>query len=146
MIINDEIIDDINLAREILSSENYSIVVICDGKILNHKKGDGIKPFMKIIDELGDDLEGKVIGDRILGKASAFLCRYSKVRGVYSPQATKTAIAILIIGGIPCQTDEMIPFIKNRNGDGLCPFEKMLKNVESPEEAYKILNENVIRD
>jgi hypothetical protein len=146
MNINDEVIDDINLAREILSSEDYSIVVISDGKVLNHKKGDGVKPFMRIIDEIGNDLEGKIIGDRILGKASAFLCRYSNVRGVYSPQATKTAIAILIIGGIPCQTDEIIPFIKNRNGDGLCPFEKMLQNIESPEEAYKILNEKVIRD
>jgi hypothetical protein len=146
MNVNDEIIDDINLAREVLSSDDYSMVVISDGKILNHIKGDGLKPFMKIIDELGDDLEGKVIGDRILGKASAFLCRYSKVKGVYSPQATKTAIAILIIGKIICQADEIITFIKNRNGDGLCPFEKMLQNVETPGKAYKILNENVIRD
>jgi len=146
MNLDDDIIADINLAREILSIEDYSIVVISYGKILNHKKGDGVKPFMQIIDELGNDLEGKVIGDRILGKASAFLCRYSNVKGVYSPQATKTAIAILIIGGIPCQTDEMIPFIKNRKGDGLCPFENMLQDVEYPEDAYKILNENVIRD
>lgn len=144
MNVNDEIIDDIKLAREILKSEDYSMVVISDGKILKHIKGDGIKPFMKIIDELGNNLEGKVIGDRILGKASAFLCRYSKVKGVYSPQATKTAIAILIIGGIICQADEIIPFIKNRNEDGLCPFEKMLQNVESPDKAYKILKENVI--
>ena len=146
MNVSDDLIRDIDIARNALLSEDYSIVVVSDGKILNHKKGDGVKPFMKIIDELGNDLEGKVIGDRILGKASAFLCRYAKVRCVYSPQATKTAIAILIIGGIPCQADDMIPFIKNRNGDGLCPFEKMLQNVESPEEAYKILNENVIRD
>lgn len=40
----------------------------------------------------------------------------------------------------------MIPFISNGMGDGLCSFENMLKNVESPEEAYKILNEMVIRD
>ena len=146
MNVTDEIIADINIARETLSTEDYSIVVIRDGKILIHKQGDGIRPIMSIIDELGDELEGTVIGDRILGKASAFLCRYSKVKGVYSPQATKTAIAILIIGGIPCQADEMIPFITNRSGDGLCPFEKMLQNVESPDEAYKILKDNVIID
>jgi len=144
MNVNDEIINDINLARKTLSSEDYSIVVISGGKILTHEKGDGVKPFMKTINELGNNLDGKVIGDRILGKASAFLCRYSKLKGVYSPQATKTAIAILITGGIICQADEVIPFIKNRNGDGLCPFEKMLQNVESPDEAYKILKENVI--
>ena len=146
MNVNDEIINDMNLARIILSSEDYSIVVIQNEKILSHKKGEGIKPILKIIDELGDEIEGTVIGDRILGKASAFLCRYSKVKGVYSPQATKTAIAILIIGGIPCQADEMIPYIKNRSGDGLCPFENILQNVESPEEAYKILKDKVIMD
>jgi len=146
MKLTDEIIKDINLARVILSSEDFSIVIIRDGKILSHKKGDGIKPILKIIEELGDEIKGTVVGDRILGKASAFLCSYSKVKGVYSPQATKTAIAILIIGGIPCQADEMIPFIKNRTGDGLCPFEKMLQNVETPEEAYKILKDNVIMD
>ncbi len=146
MVISEEIIKDMNLARIILSSEDYSIVVIQDGKILIHKKGDGIKPILKVIDELGDEMQDTVVGDRILGKASAFLCRYSKVKGVYSPQATKTAIAILIIGKISCQVDEMIPVIKNKSGDGLCPFEKMLKNVESPEEAYRILKEKVIWD
>lgn len=146
MIVSDDIINDMNLARKILSSEDFSIVVVRDGKLLSHKKGDGIKPILKIIDELGEEIKGTVIGDRILGKASAFLCRYSKVNGVYAPQATKTAIAILIIGGIPCQADEMIPFIKNRSGDGLCPFENMLQNVESPEEAYNILKDNVIMD
>ena len=146
MIVNDEIIQDISLARKILSSEDYSIVVIRNEKILGHNKGDGIKPILKTIDELGEDIEGTVIGDRILGKASAFLCRYSNVRGVYSPQATKTAIAILIVGGIPCQADEMIPFITNRSGDGLCPFEKMLQDVESPEDAYKILKDKVVWD
>lgn len=146
MVVSEEIIKDMNLARIILSSEDYSIVVIRDGKILIHKKGDGIKPILKVIDELGDEMKDTVVGDRILGKASAFLCRYSKVKGVYSPQATKTAIAILIIGEIPCQIDEMIPVIKNKTGDGLCPFEKMLKNVESPEEAYKILKEKAIWD
>jgi len=146
MVVSEDIIKDMNLARTTLSSEDYSIVVIRDGKILIHKKGDGIKPILKVIDELGNEMQDTVVGDRILGKASAFLCRYSKVKGVYSPQATKTAIAILIIGGIPCQVDEMIPVIKNKAGDGLCPFEKMLKNVESPEEAYTILKQNVIWD
>ena len=36
--------------------------------------------------------------------------------------------------------------IINRNGNGLCPFEEMLKDVDSPDEAYKILKEKVIGD
>ena len=146
MIVNDEIIKDINIARSTLSSEEYSIVLIRDEKILKYKREIGIRSILELIEEIGDEIKEMVVGDRILGKASAFLWRYSKIRGIYSPQATKTAIAILIIGGIPCQADEMIPFIVNNNTNYLSSFEKMLQNVESPEEAYKILKGNVIMD
>jgi hypothetical protein len=94
---------------------------------------------------MGDDIHDSVIGDRILGRASALLCRYTKVRAVYSPQATKTAIALLIMGSIPSQVDQLIPFIKNRDGNGLCPFEKSLQNINEPKEAYNVLKEKVLK-
>ena len=131
--------EDIDLAREILSESEYSIAVVKNGTVLTKKQGDGIRPILEAIDELGQKMQGSAVGDRILGKASALLCAYSKVSSVYSPQTTKTALAVLIRAGIPGQTDEMIPYIKNRYGDGICPFEKMLSGVDSPEEAYKIL-------
>jgi hypothetical protein len=143
-IINEEIVKDLNLAREALSTSDCSIVVISYGKIWKKKKGDGIKPFLEVIEEMGDDIHGSVIGDRILGRASALLCRYVKAQGVYSPQGTKTGIALLIMGGVPCQVDRLIPIIKNKAGDGPCPFEKILKDIISPEEAYKILKEKII--
>jgi hypothetical protein len=143
-IIDEETVKDMELARDVLSTDDYSIVVVSYGKIWKKKKGDGIRPILEAIDEMGEDIHGSVIGDRILGKASALLCRYAKPQGVYSPQGTKTGIALLIMGGVPCQVDELIPFIKNLSGDGLCPFEEILKDVTSPDEAYKILKEKVI--
>jgi len=141
--VREEIIDDMDRAREILSTTDCSVVVVKNGDILTKKQGNGIKPILEAIEELGQDTKGSTIGDRILGKASALLCVYSKVSGVYSRQATKTAIAVLIRAGIPGQTDEMIPYIKNRSRDGLCPFEKMLSNTDSPEEAYRILKKTL---
>lgn len=146
MNVTDEIIKDMNLARNILSNEDYSIVIVRNEKILSYKEEDGIKQILELIDELGNYIIGTVVGERILGKASAFLCRYSKVGGVYTSKATKTAIAILIIGGIPCQADELIPFIGENYSNYLSAFEKMLKDVESPEEAYNILRDYVIMD
>jgi len=143
-LVSQEIQDDMSIASNILKEKNFSIVVIRNGKILNKKKGKGIKPILELIDENGEKIKDTVIGDRILGRASAFLCRYAKVSGVYSPQATKTAIAILILGGIPCQVDELVPCITNRNGDGICPFEDLLKDVEKPDEAYKLLKEKIL--
>lgn len=143
-LLSEEIVKDLELAREVLTSTDYSIVVISNGKIWKQKQGEGIRPILETIEEMGEDIFDSVIGDRILGKASALLCRYVKAKGVYSPQGTKTGIALLIMGGVPCQVDQLIPFIKNRDGSDLCPFEKMLENVDTPEEAYRILKEKVI--
>jgi hypothetical protein len=142
--VKEDIIEDMDATRDILSKADYSIVVVKDGNILTKKQGDGIRPILEAIDELREDMQGSIVGDRILGKASALLCVYSKVKGVYSPQATKTAIAVLIRAGIPGQTDEIIPYIKNRYGDDVCPFEKMLLDVDAPEEAFEILKKTLL--
>jgi len=133
-----------NLAQRILVETDLSIVVVKDGKILAKKKGEGISPILKVMEGLKDKTHDTIIGDRILGKASSLLCAYFQVKGVYSPQATKTAIAILITAGIPVQTDKVIPYIRNREKDDICPFEKMLEYTNSPEKAYKILKEKVL--
>ena len=143
--VKENIIRDMDLAREIILKTDYSIVVIKNSKILTKKRGVGIRPILEAIDELNNSICGSVIGDRILGKASALLCRYAKAKGVYSHQATKMAIALLIMADIPSQIDQMVPYIKNRNGDGVCPFEEMLKGVESPDEAYNILKKKVLK-
>ena len=132
------------LARKTLEKTNCSIVVVKNGDVLTKKKGDGIRPILETIEELKDYMNDSIIGDKILGKASALLCVHAKVKSVYSPQATKTAIAVLIMAGIPCQIDKMIPYIKNKNGNDLCPFEKMLFDIDSPEKAYNILKKKIL--
>jgi hypothetical protein len=136
-------IQNIDIARKTLAESDDSIVVVKNNTILTTKQGEGIKPIMEAIDELGDAMQGSTVGDRILGKASALLCVYAGVKEVYAPQATKSAIAVLIKASIPGQTDKLIPFIINKTGDGICPFEKMLINIDSPEEAYKLLKTTV---
>jgi hypothetical protein len=143
--VSEEIMHGLSLARDVLETSDVSVVVIKNGQIILKKTGDGIKPILETIEELGDKMHGSIVGDRILGKASALLCRYANVKAVYSPQATKTAIALLIIGGAVSQIDQMIPFITNRSGNGLCPFEKMLEGVGEPNEAYNILKEKVMK-
>ena len=78
----------------------------------------------------------------MVGKAAAFLCRYKKLNGVYSIKGTKTGIALLIMGGVPCQIDEMVPTISEMEKEHY-QFEEILNNVETPGEAYKILKKAV---
>ena len=37
---------------------------------VSKKIGVGLKPILEVIDELGKDIRGSIIGDKILGKAS----------------------------------------------------------------------------
>ena len=138
--VDEDVLNDMELAREVISSTDFSLVVVQYGKIWRQKEGKGVKSILEIIEEMGDDLNDTIIGTRFLDKASALLCRYVKVRGVYSPQATKTGIALLVMAGIPSEIDEMIPNIKNKHFSSI---DKILENVDSPEEAYKILKEKI---
>lgn len=142
-VISEQVLSDLEFLKDKMKVSDSSIIVVENGNILLEKKGNGIKPLLEIIEELKDDLEGKVVGDRVLGKASAMLCRYAKVKSVYSPQGTKTGLAVLIVGGVPAQVDNLIPFVKNIDGDDICPFEKMLENINSPGEAFKILKSRI---
>jgi len=141
--VDEEILQNMDIAREALLNTNSSIVIVQYGKIWKEKKGEGIKPILETIEEMKDDLNGAVVGDKILGKASALLCAYANVGGVFALKATKTAIAVLIRAGIPGQTETLVETIENKKRDGMCPFEKMLSNIDSPEEAYTILKKAV---
>lgn len=143
-LIDDHLLEDLTLARDIINKSNISVVVIKNGIIISKKCGNGLRPMLEVIRELDKEIFRSVIGDRILGRASALLCVYCKSIGVYSPQSTKKAISILLKEGITCQIDRIIPFIQNKDGDDICPFEKMIENIELPIEAYKILNKNII--
>ncbi|MEF8879175.1 MAG: DUF1893 domain-containing protein [Candidatus Thermoplasmatota archaeon] len=142
--IDEKLIDDLKFARENLNKSDCSILVVKDGEILLEKQGYGIKPLLETIEELEGDMKEAVVGDKLLGKAAALLCRYAEVKSVYAPRGTKTGLAVLIVGGVPSRVDELIPFIKDKSGDGVCPFEKILEDVDKPAEAYQILKEKVL--
>ncbi|MEE8565114.1 MAG: DUF1893 domain-containing protein [Candidatus Thermoplasmatota archaeon] len=143
--IDEHIINDMNLARNSILKSNNSVVVVKNGILLAKKSGNGLRPILELINEFEKDIQGSVIGDKILGKASALLCVYCGVKGVYSPQSTKSAIAILLKNSIPSQIDRIIPFIQNKDGNDICPFERMIENIESPIDAYKILKKIIMK-
>jgi hypothetical protein len=137
--VDEDVLNDIALAQKIVSSTDSSIVIIQYNKIWKQKKDEGIRTLIEVIDEMGDELKDTIIGINFLDKASAMLCRYAKVKGVHAPKGTKTGIALLIMGGITSQVNEMIQV----NKDELSSFDKLLNEIESPEEAYKIIKKAI---
>ena len=142
---DEHIVKDLKKARLLFHMSDVSLVVIKDGEIIDQRKGNGIAPFIDLIESSDIDFSDCVIGDRLLGRASAFLCRYVNASGVYAVRGTKKALAVLMVGGVLGEVDEFIPQVSNRSLDGLCPFERVVTSVESPNEAYVLIKKKLAK-
>ena len=141
--INERILNDMKKAQLLMQISDVSLVVIKEGKVLHKRTGRGIAPFIDLIESTSEDFSDCVIGDRLLGRASAFLCRYVQAAGVYAVIGTKKALAVLMVGGMMAQVDHFIDFISNRSQDGLCPFERAVSSVETPAEAFTLIRKKL---
>ena len=139
----EEIIKELEQVKQYLDMHDASIVAMKNGKIIGSKNGKGLSSFLELIDEHKVDLIDCIIGVRILGKASAFLCRYTNPKAVYATKGTKKAIATLIVGGIQSQVGDIIEYDYNFIHDEIGPFEKLMDKINDPTEAYSLLYESI---
>ena len=62
--VSEEVIQGLNLARDVLETSDASIVVVKNDQILLKKTGDGIKPILETVGELKDEMQGSIVGDK----------------------------------------------------------------------------------
>lgn len=120
-------------------SDASCAVVTKSGKLLlSHE--NGIRPVLGWLAEDPELLKGACAADRVVGKAAALLMLYGGVTEVHAKLISKIAADLLKRREVPFSYGEMIPFVLNREGNGVCPMEKRCMSLESPEEAYKIFS------
>ena len=61
-----------------LEETGNSLMIYKEGMLIFESSLGGIRPHLKAINELGKELEGTLMVDKILGRAAAFLVIYSK--------------------------------------------------------------------
>ncbi len=101
-------------------------------------KERGVKPLLELIEE-GKDLRGYSVADKVVGKAAAMLYACMQVREVYAPVMSKGAERTLLRHGIAVLYEASVDRIQNRRGDGLCPMESAVWDVDDPKQALQIL-------
>lgn len=130
--------EDIEILREQLSE--HSLVVIRDGKTEVYN-GRGIKPLVDYVRD--KNFEDAYAGDKVIGKAAALLFVYGGAKYVYTPLISKPAVEVFKKHHVKYRADKVVDNIKNRAGDNLCPMEKKVRGIDSPDEAYKLFD-NII--
>ncbi|MFC1914725.1 DUF1893 domain-containing protein [Chloroflexota bacterium] len=123
-----------SLFRDFVASSD-TLRVYDGDKLLFASDKDRLKPLLEYLDK---DIphQGEIkIFDTILGNAAALLAVRAGCRKAYSPLSSELAIKTLNDYSIEYSFTEIVPYIQNREGQGMCPMES-LSIGKSPEEFY----------
>ena len=124
----------LDTAISTLEREGYTCV-LTDGKSFYTSRSRGVKPLVAFI-ESGEIPAGLYAADKVVGKATAYLYVILKLRELYASVISEPAISVLNYHGISVRYGMIVKNIINRQGDGICPFEEAVLNINAPSDAY----------
>ena len=128
---------DLLRAKEHLFSGEYTIA-LCKGGTTYTDTRRGIAPMLDLLEQ-GIDLSGFSVADRVVGKAAALLFLCAGVKTVYAGVISEPALDVLNANAIPCEWNTKVAYIINRTGDGPCPMEYAVRNIDDPKAAEAVL-------
>ena len=120
-------------AVEQIKSDHAACVVIRDGAVVKTADGRGIGPVLGLYDE--GILSGATVVDKIVGKAAAMVMTAGGVTACYALTVSKTALSWFRAHGVAVEYETCVDVIINRQGDGPCPMEQTVKEIDSEDEA-----------
>lgn len=132
---------DLQRAKELLEKGGYNCVILHESTAYYGVKR-GIAPLLEFV-ESGTDFTGFSAADKIVGKAAALLYIKMKLTAVYAEVLSVSAAEILKKHGVLYGYGALAENIINRKGDGICPMEQAVLNVDEPDKAVTILKQTL---
>lgn len=136
---------NISLYEEFLKSGDTLWVCEDEDKLFTSKKVF-LFPLVEYIDKFSAYQKRVIILDRIMGNAAALLSVKAGAIKVYSPLGSELASNTLSKYNIEQHLDEVVPFIRARDGENMCPMEKLsISKDMSPDEFYEEVRAKIER-
>jgi len=130
---------DLKIAELRLKEENLTLVIVKRGRIIFETGTHGITGFLQAIKKLNKELIASSVADKIVGRAAAMLCVYSKAASVFAVTISEEGIRVLEDNHVFYRFENRVPNILNENKTDICPFEKLTAGFSDPKEAYEKL-------
>ncbi len=134
---------DLEKAVNLLKEGCYTCVLV-KGREVFYSVNKGIKPLTEFI-ESGKSFKGFCAADKIAGRAAAFLYAVMGVSGVHAEVLSEGAADVLKAHNIKYGFEVMTKNIINRRGDGLCPMESAVQNINDKYAAYNAVKEKMAK-
>ncbi|MBZ4661313.1 DUF1893 domain-containing protein [Thermotoga petrophila] len=124
-------------ALKIFEEKNLSLLVY-NGRSIFESKDSGLKPVIELYQSF-DNLEGNLVIDKMVGKVAASFLLKLKPEHIHAKVISEQALKLLNEYGQSFSYDEKIPFVLGRDGKSMCPFEKLVLEMDNPEEIIRIV-------
>ncbi len=134
-----EMKEDLKKAKSVLLSEGLTCVLV-RGEDVVRSRVRGVKPLLELIDGR-KDMRGFSAGDKVVGRAAAFLYVILGVDAVYAGMMTKGAVTVFAEYGIMAYYDSTADTVMNRAKDDLCPMEKAVADTGDPFTALHLIRD-----
>jgi len=128
---------DLEKAKDILHAGDYTCV-LCRGDDVYTSAFRGVKPLVQWL-RSGTDFSGFSGADKVIGRATAFLYLLLGIGSVYTHVISRPALGVFQAHGIHVEYGQLVDNIINRKGDGLCPFEAAVLEIQNPGDAYEAI-------
>lgn len=130
--------DAIIKAVSLLKETESAIVILNDGKVRRSSER-GIKYLLGLVENDDGILRGATVADKVVGRAAALLMAKGGVKEVYADVLSVPAQDVFLQCGIQIDYHTLVDGIVNRTGDGRCPMESAVLDVDNPDEAVDVL-------
>ena len=135
---------DLERAKALLKATPSLTCVLCRGETVYQSEKKGVAPMMGFLAD-GIDLGGFSAADRVVGRAAAFLFVLASVRALYAEVLSESALSVLDTYKIPVTYGKLTPYIINRRGDGMCPMESAVIDLDAPLAAHAAILQTMSR-
>lgn len=125
---------DLEKAKNHLLSGEYTCV-LCQGDVFHTSTFRGVKPLVQWL-RSGRDFSRFCAADKVIGRATAFLYLLLGIEHIYAQVISRPALGVFQAHGIHAEYGQLADNIINRRGDGLCPFEAAVLDIQDPQDAY----------
>ncbi len=132
----------VKAVSELKRENSGNTCALCRGSVVYTTTERGVKPLLGWLDS-GIDFKGFSAADKVVGKAAAFLYVLLGVAEVYAPVVSEAAVEVLSRGNIAVKYENAVPHIINRKGDGICPMEQAVSNIDAPNSALDAIRKRL---
>ena len=132
---------DLDFAKRILKSGDYTCVLHKSG--ITYTSGErGVKPLV-LWYESDISFRDFSAADKVIGKGAAHLYALLGVSSVFADVISAPALDLLESHGIRVEYNTETEHIINRRGDGICPFEAAVSDIDDSNAAYAAIRKQM---